>query len=203
MSQRQPSVQLISLLTSSTVPPYKMKLQPSPLRNSTTLLVEAFREFAVQCRESRNIKRCLVVTLNPLKHNVSQKQGHCSSKTSIWRVILYQSYRNLGTKAAYISQIESLAHFHRERIPERVKFIPLWSSVPPFKSYDFNEQVVHAKANYFFRYPPKITKLTDPPYAIQGAGAHGYFETTTDVGKNYSMADVFQRVGEKTPITSA
>lgn len=37
----------------------------------------------------------------------------------------------------------------------------------------------------------------------QGAGAHGYFETTTDVGKKYSMADVFQRVGEKTPITSA
>lgn len=54
--------------------------------------------------------------------------------------------------------LELLAHFHRERIPERV---------------------VHAK----------------------GAGAHGYFETTTDVGKSYSMADVFQRVGEKTPIT--
>ena len=36
----------------------------------------------------------------------------------------------------------------------------------------------------------------------QGAGAHGYFETTTDVGKKYSMADVFQRVGEKTPMTS-
>jgi catalase len=54
--------------------------------------------------------------------------------------------------------VESLAHFHRERIPERV---------------------VHAK----------------------GAGAHGYFETTTDIGKKYSMADVFQRVGEKTPIT--
>ncbi|KZP34022.1 catalase-domain-containing protein [Athelia psychrophila] len=53
---------------------------------------------------------------------------------------------------------ESLAHFHRERIPERV---------------------VHAK----------------------GAGAHGYFETTTDVGKKYSMADVFQRVGEKTPLS--
>lgn len=36
----------------------------------------------------------------------------------------------------------------------------------------------------------------------QGAGAHGYFETTTDIGKKYSMADVFQRVGEKTPLSS-
>ncbi|KAF8511280.1 catalase-domain-containing protein [Hysterangium stoloniferum] len=54
--------------------------------------------------------------------------------------------------------IESLAHFARERIPERV---------------------VHAK----------------------GAGAHGYFETTTDFAKQYTMADLFQRVGERTPVT--
>ncbi|KAF8576416.1 catalase-domain-containing protein [Ramaria rubella] len=35
----------------------------------------------------------------------------------------------------------------------------------------------------------------------KGAGAHGYFETTTDFAKNYSIADLFQRVGEQTPIT--
>lgn len=55
--------------------------------------------------------------------------------------------------------IESLAHFVRERVPERT---------------------VHAK----------------------GAGAHGWFEVTTPVGANYSMASVFSEVGKRTPVTA-
>ncbi|PWN52055.1 catalase-like protein [Violaceomyces palustris] len=53
--------------------------------------------------------------------------------------------------------IDTLAHFVRERIPERV---------------------VHAR----------------------GAGAHGYFEVTTDFAEQYSMADVFKK-GTKVPAT--
>lgn len=55
--------------------------------------------------------------------------------------------------------IESLAHFVRERVPERT---------------------VHAK----------------------GGGAHGWFEVTTPVGANYSMASVFSEVGKRTPVTA-
>ena len=79
---------------------------------------------AVQCHcnVKARILRCIVVTLNPMKHNVSQKQGHCSSKTSIWRVTLHLLCRDLELKLR-ICQIESLAHFHRERIPERVSRI--------------------------------------------------------------------------------
>lgn len=55
--------------------------------------------------------------------------------------------------------IESLAHFVRERVPERT---------------------VHAK----------------------GAGAHGWFEVTTPVAANYSMAKVFSEVGKRTPVTA-
>lgn len=36
----------------------------------------------------------------------------------------------------------------------------------------------------------------------KGAGAHGYFEVTTDLGAKYSMADVFAGVGKKTPVTA-
>ena len=42
------------------------------------------------------------------------------------------------------------------------------------------ERVVHAKA----------------------AGAHGYFETTTTTGAEYSVADFLQTVGTKTPLTA-
>ncbi|KAG1728898.1 catalase-like domain-containing protein [Suillus lakei] len=55
--------------------------------------------------------------------------------------------------------IEQLAHFVRERVPERT---------------------VHAK----------------------GAGAHGWFEVTTPVAANYSMATVFSEVGKRTPVTA-
>lgn len=55
--------------------------------------------------------------------------------------------------------IESLAHFVRERVPERT---------------------VHAK----------------------GGGAHGWFEVTTPVAANYSMAKVFSEVGKRTPVTA-
>ncbi|KAG2142959.1 catalase-like domain-containing protein [Suillus clintonianus] len=57
------------------------------------------------------------------------------------------------------SLIEQLAHFVRERVPERT---------------------VHAK----------------------GAGAHGWFEVTTPVAANYSMAKVFSDVGKRTPVTA-
>ncbi|KAF4550230.1 Catalase-like protein [Elsinoe fawcettii] len=53
--------------------------------------------------------------------------------------------------------LDTLAHFNRERIPERV---------------------VHAR----------------------GAGAHGYFEATTDFASRYSVADVFQP-GTRTSVT--
>ncbi|KAG1724034.1 catalase-like domain-containing protein [Suillus lakei] len=53
--------------------------------------------------------------------------------------------------------IEQLAHFVRERVPERT---------------------VHAK----------------------GAGAHGWFEVTTPVAANYSMATVFSEVGKRTQL---
>jgi catalase len=53
--------------------------------------------------------------------------------------------------------LDHLAHFDRERIPERV---------------------VHAK----------------------GAGAFGYFETTTDVGSRVCKAAVMQGIGTKTPV---
>ncbi|KAF9458977.1 catalase-like domain-containing protein [Collybia nuda] len=36
----------------------------------------------------------------------------------------------------------------------------------------------------------------------KGAGAHGYFEVTTELGAKYSMADVFSGVGKKTPVTA-
>jgi len=55
-----------------------------------------------------------------------------------------------------VNLIEKLAHFNRERIPERV---------------------VHAK----------------------GAGAHGYFEVTTDVS-NYTRAQFLSEVGKKTDV---
>lgn len=55
--------------------------------------------------------------------------------------------------------IDELAHFTRERIPERV---------------------VHAK----------------------GAGAFGYFETTTDYLKKYTGAKLFDTVGKRTPMAA-
>ncbi|KAF8892917.1 catalase-like domain-containing protein [Infundibulicybe gibba] len=68
----------------------------------------------------------------------------------------------LGTNGPVLLQgvnlIEHLAHFVRERVPERT---------------------VHAK----------------------GAGAHGYFEVTTEIGAKYCMADVFSQVGKRTPVT--
>lgn len=36
----------------------------------------------------------------------------------------------------------------------------------------------------------------------KGAGAHGYFEVTTDVGAKYSMADVFSHVGKRASVTA-
>ncbi|KAG2138415.1 catalase-like domain-containing protein [Suillus bovinus] len=57
------------------------------------------------------------------------------------------------------SLIEQLAHFVRERVPERT---------------------IHAK----------------------GAGAHGWFEVTTPVAANYSMATLFSEVGKRTPLTA-
>ncbi|TFK42776.1 catalase-like domain-containing protein [Crucibulum laeve] len=69
----------------------------------------------------------------------------------------------LGTKGPILLQsvnlIEQLAHFVRERVPERT---------------------VHAK----------------------GAGAHGYFEVTTDIGAKYCMADVFSEIGKRTSVTA-
>ncbi|KAF7976232.1 hypothetical protein HWV62_7260 [Athelia sp. TMB] len=68
----------------------------------------------------------------------------------------------LGTTGPVLIQsnnlIEQLAHFVRERVPERT---------------------VHAK----------------------GAGAHGYFEVTTDVAAKYTMAGFLQKKGKKTSVT--
>lgn len=36
----------------------------------------------------------------------------------------------------------------------------------------------------------------------KGAGAHGYFEVTTENGARLSMADVFSKVGKRTPVTA-
>lgn len=36
----------------------------------------------------------------------------------------------------------------------------------------------------------------------KGAGAHGYFEVTTDVGAKYSMAKVFSKIGKRTSVTA-
>lgn len=36
----------------------------------------------------------------------------------------------------------------------------------------------------------------------KGAGAHGWFEVTTDVAMNYSMAKVFNTIGKRTPVTA-
>lgn len=36
----------------------------------------------------------------------------------------------------------------------------------------------------------------------KGGGAHGWFEVTTPVGANYSMASVFSEVGKRTPVTA-
>ncbi|KAG2074397.1 catalase-domain-containing protein [Suillus decipiens] len=36
----------------------------------------------------------------------------------------------------------------------------------------------------------------------KGGGAHGWFEVTTPVAANYSMADVFSEVGKRTPLTA-
>lgn len=36
----------------------------------------------------------------------------------------------------------------------------------------------------------------------KGAGAHGYFEVTTNIGAKYSIADVFSTVGKKTSVTA-
>ncbi|KXN88045.1 Catalase [Leucoagaricus sp. SymC.cos] len=58
-----------------------------------------------------------------------------------------------------VNLIQQLAHFVRERVPERQ---------------------VHAK----------------------GAGAHGYFEVTTENGAKLSMAKVFSKVGQRTPVTA-
>ncbi|ETW79350.1 catalase [Heterobasidion irregulare TC 32-1] len=71
-------------------------------------------------------------------------------------------FDRLGTTGPVLLQgvnlIEELAHFVRERVPERT---------------------VHAK----------------------GAGAHGYFEVTTDVGAKYSRADLFSEIGKRTSVT--
>ncbi|KAF9516925.1 hypothetical protein BS47DRAFT_1390250 [Hydnum rufescens UP504] len=92
--------------------------------------------------------------------------------------------QRVGTNGPLLLQgsqlIESLAHFHRERIPERV-------------SRSFLDQP----------FDPSLLTFDCRLFTLRhvGAGAHGYFVTTTDIAKKYSMADVFQRVGEKTPIT--
>lgn len=36
----------------------------------------------------------------------------------------------------------------------------------------------------------------------KGAGAHGYFEVTTENGAKLSMAKVFNKVGKRVPVTA-
>lgn len=36
----------------------------------------------------------------------------------------------------------------------------------------------------------------------KGVGAHGYFEVTTENGAKLSMANVFSKIGKRTPVTS-
>jgi catalase len=36
----------------------------------------------------------------------------------------------------------------------------------------------------------------------KGAGAHGYFEVTTTTAAKYTIADMFQKVGQRTPLTA-
>lgn len=52
----------------------------------------------------------------------------------------------------------------------------------------------------------RLSKLTatQPERVVhaKAAGAHGYFETTTTVGAEYSVADFLQQVGTKTPLTA-
>ncbi len=52
----------------------------------------------------------------------------------------------------------------------------------------------------------KLSKLTatQPERVVhaKAAGAHGYFETTTKNGAEYSVADFLQKVGTKTPLTA-
>lgn len=36
----------------------------------------------------------------------------------------------------------------------------------------------------------------------KGAGAHGYFEVTTDIGAQYSQAGFLSEVGKRTPVTA-
>ena len=54
--------------------------------------------------------------------------------------------------------------------------------------------------------PSKLPQLTaaQPERVVhaKAAGAHGYFETTTTTGAEYSVADFLQKVGTKTPLTA-
>jgi catalase len=71
--------------------------------------------------------------------------------------------------------IDALAHFDRERIPERV-----------VSSY--------CQRSYF------ALPLTPIQVHAKGAGAHGYFEATHDIS-DLSCASLFKEVGKKSPLT--
>lgn len=90
--------------------------------------------------------------LDPTKSNLTTDQGAPVGDN--------QNSMTAGVRGPVLIQdvalLEKLAHFNRERIPERV---------------------VHAK----------------------GAGAHGYFEVTNDLS-HYTKADLFSKVGKKTPM---
>ena len=83
--------------------------------------------------------------------------------------------QRVGTSGPLLLQdfhlIDLLAHFDRERIPER------YFSPPFFNCRLTKPSVVHAK----------------------GAGAHGVFEVTDDIS-DLSSADLFSEVGKKTEV---
>ena len=52
------------------------------------------------------------------------------------------------------------------------------------------------------RYSKLTVKQPERVVHAKAAGAHGYFETTTTIGAEYSVADFLQKVGTKTPLTA-
>lgn len=55
----------------------------------------------------------------------------------------------------------------------------------------------------FSHYFSLLTSFIQPERTVhaKGGGAHGWFEVTTDVAMNHSMAKVFDTVGKRTPVT--
>ena len=118
---------------------------------------------------SNHISQCT----GPLFRSTSRAEW--APSTARFPFGLFLSGSSLTANVLTDRQIESLAHFDRERIVCSSFFesyLKLTATQP--------ERVVHAKA----------------------AGAHGYFETTTTTGAEYSVADFLQTVGTKTPLTA-